>query len=153
MNERVVFHQRFVPAPPEAVFDLLADPSQHSLIDGSGMVRAARGEPNRLALGSKFAMSMRMGPIPYRITNEVVELEEDRRIAWTHIGGHRWRWELEPHEGGTRVTESFDWSTAKLPQAIELVRFHTRNAEAIAATLDRLVAHFSARPPAEYPAA
>ena len=43
------------------------------------------------------------------------EFEENRRIAWAHVGGHRWRYELEEVDGGTRVTESFDWSTSRAP--------------------------------------
>ena len=41
-------------------------------------------------------MSMKLGCIPYRVTSKVVEFEADRRIAWCHLGGHRWRWEVEP---------------------------------------------------------
>ena len=48
--------------------------------------------------------------VPYRITNTVVEFEPDARIAWRHFAGHRWRYELEAVDGGTRVTESFDIS-------------------------------------------
>ena len=33
---------------------------------------------------------------------EVVEFEEDRRIAWRHYGHHIWRYTLEPTDGGTR---------------------------------------------------
>ncbi|MCU0261519.1 MAG: SRPBCC family protein, partial [Ilumatobacteraceae bacterium] len=109
VDERVVRSTRFVPAPPQAIFDLLADPSQHAVIDGSGtVVSASDAAPARLTLGSKFGMSMKMG-MPYRITNEVVELEEPTLIAWRHMGGHIWRYRLEPVEGGTQVTEEFDW--------------------------------------------
>ena len=40
-DDKVVRGIRFVPAEPQAIFDLLADPSQHPLIDGSGSVRSA----------------------------------------------------------------------------------------------------------------
>lgn len=133
---------RVVPAPPEAIFDLLADPRQHHVIDGSGMVQGAISGPDRLSLGARFGMSMRKG-LPYRITNVVVEFEEGRRIAWRHMGRHRWRYELEPVDGGTRVTETFDVSTVPAPMR-PLVRMAGRsNGEAIEKTLDRLVAHFS----------
>ncbi len=94
--------ERVIAAPPEKIFDVLADPSQHPVIDGSGTVKHTRGEePSRLALGTKFGMSMRLG-IPYAITNTVVEFDENRLIAWRHFGGHRWRYELEPAGAGTR---------------------------------------------------
>ena len=54
-DERVVRGVRFVPAEPQAIFDLLADPTKHALIDGSGTVRDAQpGNPERLSLGAKF---------------------------------------------------------------------------------------------------
>jgi hypothetical protein len=88
-------------------------------------------------------MDMKLGPLPYRISNTVVEFEADRRIAWAHVGGHRWRYELEPVEGGTRVIETFDWSTAKAPRVIELMKYPAKNLTAIERTLERLVARFA----------
>lgn len=140
---RVERARRFVAAPPAAIFELLTDPSKHSLIDGSGTVRASADEaPERLTLGSKFGMKMRLG-LPYRITNEVVEFEEDRLIGWRHMGGHIWRYLLEPADGGTWVTEEFDWRTARSATMLRAMRAPTRNRQAIEATLDRLAAHFS----------
>ena len=96
MSERVVSVSRVIKASPEAIFDVLADPARHAEIDGSGMVQKLHGESNRLALGSKFGMDMKMGILPYRMTNTVVEFEPDRLIAWQHFFHHRWRYELEP---------------------------------------------------------
>jgi uncharacterized protein YndB with AHSA1/START domain len=98
-----------VAAPPEVVFAIVADPRQHSRIDGSGTVLDAVGGPARLELGSTFAMKMKIGA-PYRITNKVVEYDANRLIAWRHFGTHRWRYELEAVDGGTRVTETWDLS-------------------------------------------
>lgn len=139
-TERVVSVSRVIDATPEAIFDVLADPARHGDIDGSGMVQNVRGESKRLALGSSFGMDMKLGPLPYRISNEVVEFEENRLIAWAHFGGHRWRYELEPVDGGTKVTESFDWSTAKVPKAIELMGYPKKHPANMTATLDRLAA-------------
>lgn len=142
-SNRQVSAERIVPAAPHEVFDLLTDPAQHPVFDGSGMVRQARGNPERLRLGSRFGMDMKMGLLPYRITNSVVEFEANRLIAWCHPGRHRWRWELEPADGGTRVRETFDWSTAVSPRIIELMGYPRRNLTAIEQSLDRLEAHFS----------
>jgi uncharacterized protein YndB with AHSA1/START domain len=142
-DERLERATRFVPAAPQAIFDLLADPSNHALIDGSGTVQAATtDEPVRLTLGSKFGMKMRMG-LPYRITNEVVEFDEPTLIAWRHIGGHIWRYRLEPTDGGTTVTEEFDWRPSRAPWMLRAIKAPTRNRESIEATLDRLAAHFA----------
>lgn len=138
---RSLSRSAIVPAPPGQVFDLLADPRRHAEIDGSGTVRGVVSGPERLALGSRFGMRMRLG-VPYVIRNEVVELVPDQRIAWRHVGHHVWRYELEPLDGGTRVTESFDWSSSLSPRALELLGIPARNAQSIDATLARLVARF-----------
>jgi uncharacterized protein YndB with AHSA1/START domain len=133
---------RVVRATPEQIFDLLTDPTRHGEIDGSGMVQQARGEVSRLEMGSKFGMDMKMGPLPYRITNTVVEYDPDRLIAWQHFGKHRWRYELAPADGGTLVTETFDYSTAAWPKGIELMGYPTKHCASIDATLERLAAAF-----------
>lgn len=140
--ERVERASRLVPASPDAIFDLLSDPASHALFDGSGSVKASTDEtPERLTLGSKFGMQMKIG-VPYRITNEVVEFDEPHRIAWRHMGGHVWRYVLEPTDGGTMVTEEFDWRTARSALALKAMRAPSRNRESIEKTLDRLAAHF-----------
>jgi uncharacterized protein YndB with AHSA1/START domain len=111
--------ERMIPAPPETIFDLLADPSRHRDIDGSGTVRDAKAGSERLAMGSQFGMAMKAG-LPYSMVSEVIEFEENRRIAWrtrppvawgARLGGGRiWRYELEPVEGGTLVRETWDIS-------------------------------------------
>jgi uncharacterized protein YndB with AHSA1/START domain len=131
---------RVIAAAPEAVFDVLADPAMHPVIDGSGTVRAAAGASPRLALGSEFGMRMRL-VVPYRLTNRVVEFEEGRLIAWCHVGGARWRYRLEPVDGGTRVTETFDLSTTTVPllaPALRLLGFPRRNRAGMERTLERL---------------
>ncbi len=139
---RSVSRSAIVAAPPAEVFALLADPRRHAEIDGSGTVKGLVQGPDRLSLGDRFGMRMRLG-VPYVISNEVVELEPDRRIAWRHVGHHVWRYELEPTDGGTRVTESFDWAHARAPLALELLGIPARNARSIDATLERLAARFA----------
>ncbi len=146
MTEKVVSVSRVIHASPEVIFDVLADPIRHTEIDGSGTVQQIRGESKRLSLGSTFGMDMKMGPLPYRITNTVKEFEDNRLIAWSHFGGHRWRYELEPVEidgkEATKVTESFDWSTANpvVGKGIELAGYPKQHPANMAATLERLAA-------------
>ena len=135
--------ERVIAAPPEKIFDVLADPLQHPVIDGSGTVKHTRGEqPERLSLGAKFGMSMKLG-VPYGITNTVVEFEDGHRIAWRHIGGHRWRYELAPVDEGTRVRETYDWSTAILGTRLYIMAtgWPKRAETAMTQTLERLDAH------------
>lgn len=137
-KNRCVSRNRVIRASAATVFDVLADPSKHPAIDGSGSVKATRpGAVARLAMGSKFGMDMKVG-VPYKIENTVVEFEEGRTIAWRHFGGHRWRYELEAVDGGTKVTETFDWSTSKSPLFIELMRYPAKNAKSMEKTLERL---------------
>lgn len=139
MTSRTVSASTTIAAPAADIFAILADPRQHSRIDGSGSVRDATSGPDRLSLGAKFGMSMKMGA-PYRITSKVVEFEEGRRIAWRHPMGHVWRYVLEPAGDSTTVTESFDYSTVPGLQAkvFELAGFPKRNRKGIEATLVRL---------------
>ena len=139
-NETV---ERVVAAPPATVFDLLADPSRHREIDGSGTVRTAPA--SRLSLGARFTTDMKAG-ISYQMVNTVVEFEQDRRIAWQPrpsvsaltrlIGGRIWRYELEPAPGGTRVRETWDISQEAVPALIAPLRALTRRN--MTRTLDRL---------------
>ena len=138
---RTVVVERVVAAPAQAIFDVVADPSMHPVIDGSGTVRAElAGNPERLQLGAKFGMAMKILR-PYRMGNEVVEFEEGRLIAWSHIGGAIWRYELEPAAGGTRVRETFDYARTTvplLPWFFRLARIPERNRAGMEKTLDRL---------------
>ena len=110
--------QRTIPSPPEPIFDLLVDPAGHAAIDGGGTLVGARSGGRRLTLGDRFGMDMHLG-VAYSTRNTVIELEENRRIAWqttaggplgSLLGGRIWRYVLEPVEGGTLVTESWDLS-------------------------------------------
>lgn len=140
--KKVIQSSRVVSATPQQIFDLLADPRKHSLIDGSGSVQQARlNAPERLSLGAKFGMDMKIG-LPYRITNEVVEFDEPKQIGWRHFGGHVWRYVLEPVDGGTKVTEQFDWTHNKSHLMLKVMGAFDKNAKAIEATLERLATHF-----------
>ena len=128
-----------IAAPPSTVFAILADARQHPRIDGSGTVLGLADGPDRLELGSKFAMRMEMGA-KYQTPNTVVEFEPDRLIAWKHFAPHRWRYELEPTaDGGTRVTETWDISRWPIgARQILNAILGKKTAAGIAATLVKL---------------
>lgn len=143
MSEQTVSVSRVIKASPEVIFDILADPAKHADFDGSGTVQDIRGDSERLSLDAKFGMSMKKGPLPYKISNTVKEFEKNQLIAWAHFGGHRWRYELEPAttaegEPATKVTETFDWSYARIPKMIELAGFPKKHPADMTATLERL---------------
>lgn len=107
MDDLTVSASILVEAPASVIFDILADPRQHHRIDGSGTVQTVTTGPERLSEGAEFGMEMKRG-LGYKVTNTVVEFSEDALIAWRHRGQHRWRYELTPEAGRTRVTETWD---------------------------------------------
>ncbi|GAA2539959.1 SRPBCC family protein [Pseudonocardia hydrocarbonoxydans] len=143
IDGRTVTASTVVAAPPAEVFALLANPHRHHEFDGSGTVRGATSGPQRLALGDRFGMDMKI-TLPYRITNRVVEFEQDRLIGWCHPAKAIWRYELEPVDGGTRITETFDYAGSPVAWGIELFGMQKGNAKSIRDTLRRLVTIFGA---------
>ena len=99
-----------IEASAAKIFDVLANPSAHRLFDGSGTIQRSVSGPERLFLGAKFAMAMKI-KVPYRIKNTVVVFEENKKITWCHLMKWKWSYELtELNSGTTQVTESFDAS-------------------------------------------
>lgn len=99
-----------IAANPSTIFAILSDPKRHKEIDGSSTITSNISGPERLELGSKFGMKMRLG-IKYRITNTVVEYKVNELIAWRHLGKWNWRYELKALGPNlTLVTETFDAS-------------------------------------------
>jgi hypothetical protein len=135
---RSISISKLIHAPASRIFDVLADPRQHALLDGSGSVSSVKNAPARLALGSTFTMHMKMG-FGYVTRNRVVDFEEDRRIAWHHFAMFIWRYELQVVDGGTMVTESFNYDR---PWAFVIIAmgFPERNRAGMESTLERLEA-------------
>ncbi len=142
MTEQLVSEQVTIAAPPAVVFAILADPRQHSRIDGSGSVGAVIAGPERLtAKGQTFTVRMKLFGVPYVIRNRVVEFEPERRIAWRLFTANRWRYELTPTaDGGTTVIETFDTSRADgiTEAVVQWAKFPERNRQGITDTLQRL---------------
>lgn len=139
VTSRTVSSTTVVEASPERVFAILADPRQHQRFDGSGTLRGSVAGPETLGLGSEFEMAMKQGAA-YRTRNTVVEFEQDRLIAWRHFAPHRWRYELEPVNGGTKVTETWDASRVPAPWwfGLRLTGYPARSRRGIEASLVNL---------------
>lgn len=132
----VVSVDRFIDVAPQVVFDVIADPKQHPVFDGSGTVRAS-ATSGRLHLGVRFRMSMR-NRLSYPAAPRVTEFDEGRRIAWRNPLGATWRYELEPIGSGTRVVETFDLTTAVYGFVLARTRVPDRVRADMARTLERL---------------
>jgi hypothetical protein len=133
-----------VAATPADVFDYVRRPANHPAISGDETVKGTRIGPEVLDDGDRFGMRMKMFGVPYSMTNTVVEFQQGTKIAWCHPGKHRWRWELEATpSGGTRVTETFDLSTAVFPPALKLMGFPKRHRTNVARSVGNVRDHFA----------
>src|SRR5256714_12651562 len=114
-----------IEAAPEAVFAVLADPSAHADIDGTGWVRESLDDERITAAGQVFRMAMYHSNHPdkdYKMANRVEVFDEPRAIAWQpgqespetgelSFGGWIWRYDLEATgPSRTMVTLTYDWS-------------------------------------------
>jgi hypothetical protein len=125
-------------APAAKIFDIIARPTLHPKIDGSNSVKGVNWGPDRLSLGAKFGMSMKIG-IRYKITNIVVEFKENELIAWRHLGRWVWRYELRAISSNqTEVTESFDGRPSPLQWWLNARGSYSYVEKALAKTLVRL---------------
>lgn len=134
----LIRRERFIPAPASAIFDVLATPALHSVIDGSGTVTGEQPNgPERLSAGARFGMDMKIGA-PYKILNTVVEFEEGKRIAWRHFSRHIWRYTLQEDDGGTLVAEEWDARAVPGKPVLKLLGFTRKHPESIERTLENL---------------
>ena len=160
MTEERIEVRRAIAAEPAAIFAVLRDPQGHVRIDSSGMLMSASGEPAS-AVGDRFVVHMdreALNDFPlglYDVTVEITRYEQDQEIAWTILGqmdppiGHVYGYQLEPFDGGTIVTQYYDWSDIH-PQWREANIFPIISETALRATLGilaRTVAPGKPRPP------
>ena len=136
-----------VNASAAEVFALVSDPHRHPEIDGSGTVRDVDVKgPHHLGVGDKFTVGMKQYGVPYKITSTVTDAQEGKVVEWQHPLGHKWRWELAEAAPGdtavTVVTETFDYSSAKIPLMITAFGYDKKNGDGITTTLERLAARF-----------
>jgi uncharacterized protein YndB with AHSA1/START domain len=117
-------------APAETVFEVLADPTAHQAIDGTGWVRESLDGKRLTQVGQVFRMAMyhdNYGGMHYEMANRVEVFQPPHAIAWLpgqgdddatlDFGGWIWRYDLEPvGDDRTEVTLTYDWSA--VPPAI-----------------------------------
>ncbi|MGY1989632.1 SRPBCC family protein [Mycolicibacterium fortuitum] len=113
-----------VNAPAETVFAVLADPTTHQAIDGTGWVRESLDGKALTESGQIFRMAMyhdNYGGMHYEMANRVEVFEPVRAIGWLpgqgaddaniEFGGWTWRYDLKPlGDDRTEVTLTYDWS-------------------------------------------
>jgi hypothetical protein len=119
-----------VAATAATVFAVLADPTSHSAIDGTGWVQESADREPLTEVGQIFRMEMYHAGHPdgdYQVVNKVQALDPPRAIGWLtgqekddgdlEFGGWIWRYDLVPvGSSETEVTLTYDWSA--VPQFI-----------------------------------
>jgi uncharacterized protein YndB with AHSA1/START domain len=130
MAEENVSATRTVAVPAARVFAMLADPTTHSAIDGTGWVQEAADRAPLIEVGQIFRMDMYHANHPdgeYRMANKVHVFDPPHAIGWLpgqekrddhlEFGGWTWRYDLAPlGPSETEVTLTYDWSA--VPQRI-----------------------------------
>jgi uncharacterized protein YndB with AHSA1/START domain len=102
----VATNKRFMPVPPQAVWDVLSDPGDYGYwVVGSKVIRDA--DADWPAPGSKFHHTIGVGPI--KLSDHTVALEAERphrmvlRAKGRPIGTARVTLTMTPRDGGTVV--------------------------------------------------
>lgn len=100
-------NEHIIHAPPETVFGVLSDPRSYAYwVVGSEEIRDA--DVTWPAPGSRFHHTIKIGPMRLKDHSEVEEVRPGRflqlRVKGRPFGTARVKLELEPADGGTRVT-------------------------------------------------
>ncbi len=111
-------------------------------------VRWLEGAKSPATAGARFKGSNRFGWLRWSMTCEVKAADPGRELAFSTVRGERecvrWRYQLEPANGGTDITESFEVVWLPLDARIGedfLMRDRDRRREqGMRATLERIKA-------------
>lgn len=137
MTEECVRATTTVDAAAENVFAVLADPTTHAAIDGTGWVRESLAEDRLSRPGQIFRVAMYHRNHPdgnYQVANRVQLFDPPHTIAWEpgsesaddgeiRYGGWSWRYDLDPvGPAETAVTLTYDWSRVP-PDIREYIQF------------------------------
>jgi hypothetical protein len=137
MDEERISSTATIDAAADAVFAVLADPTTHAAIDGTGWVSGPVDRAPLTHVGQIFRMAMYHEQHPdkdYEMANRIEVLEPPQVIAWKPgvestetgaigFGGWMWRYDLEATGSSqTTVTLTYDWSGAT-PEARGALQF------------------------------
>jgi uncharacterized protein YndB with AHSA1/START domain len=140
-----------IDAAPERVWEVVGDVAR--MPEWSPELRRlvvlGRGP---VAVGSTLLGLNRRGWVAWPTSSKVTRLEPGRAVAWrTRESGATWTYELEPADGGTRLTgrrdlPAYTRGTSLLGPVIGGAAGHDRElAEGIRTTLERIKATLEAR--------
>jgi uncharacterized protein YndB with AHSA1/START domain len=139
-------NRRFIPAEPETVWRVLADPGSYAYwVVGSKRIRKA--DANWPAPGSRFHHTVGVGPLTVDDHTESLAADPPRRLVLRAkarpLGLAKVEIELEPERGGTCVTLTENPTGVQRPLAylppLQLLTW-VRNAESLARIEDLALA-------------
>ncbi|GAA3650473.1 hypothetical protein C8D88_12431 [Lentzea atacamensis] len=137
--------------PAAKVFAVLADPTTHAAIDGTGWVQEVVDPAPLTEVGQVFRMAMHHDDHPdgdYQTFNKVAVLDAPHAIGWLTgyqkddgelgFGGWLWRYDLTPlRPSATDVTLTYDWSAVP-PSIREYLEFPPFGPDHLANSLQHL---------------
>jgi hypothetical protein len=103
---------RYIEAPPEALYDLIADVTRTPEITPDIVKVEWLDGATGPAVGARFKATNKQGRGPNWSNKPIITvLEPGREIAWERTepagGTVEWRYRFEPEGSGTRITESY----------------------------------------------
>ena len=118
--------------PPEHVYDMVADVTRMG--EYSPICQACWWDAENHGVGAWFTGRNETPERTWETRSQVVVAEPGREFAW-QVGGNlvRWGYTFEPVDGGTWVTESWEF----LPAGIEM--FHERYGDDAQTEIDKRV--------------
>ena len=108
-----------VSADPVQVYELIANVVRVGEFSPECITAEWAGDLAEPKVGEKFNGTNKIGDFEWTTTSEITAADPGARFAWTVDGGADdgpaayWSYDLEPIEGGTRVTESFQIGASK----------------------------------------
>lgn len=147
---------KVIDASPDQVFALLSDPARHTDIDDADMLRGLVEDTAPIAgIGQVFTMNMYQDELgDYRMINTVTAFLPGSRIGWApsldptcelaeklgdmDASGHTYTYDLREVDGGTEVTQTYEWMSVRDPKFLEL--FPRVSQRQLEGTLDRIAA-------------
>ena len=113
-------HSIFIAAPLEQVYEFITDVSKLSKLSPE-CIRAEWNEGQSLGVGATFHGWNQAGDNAWDVDCEVCAVEPNKEFAFraaTDLLGENatlWRFVVEPTEGGTKVTESYEAPILAIP--------------------------------------
>lgn len=132
MNKLTHADSIMIDRPPEQVYELVADVTRMG--EYSPICKACWWDDDDHGVGAWFTGRNETPERTWETRSQVVAAEPGREFAW-QVGGNlvRWGYTFEPVDGGTKVTESWQF----LPAGIEM--FHGRYGDNAQAEIDKRV--------------